>query len=95
VWRVRGEVEPTPWATGLTLSVFTAVVVTVAVVALSTGLADISRLLAAIANFIIAAGLAPSVWLARRTPVWRWVALGTTFGTVISWFALLLLLLGD
>jgi hypothetical protein len=81
--------EATPWATGLTVTGFSAALVLLVVVALSLALGAASNWLALIANVVIALGLAPSVWLARRTPVWRWVAYGVVAGIVIAWIALL------
>jgi hypothetical protein len=81
--------EPTPWATGLTVTGFSAVVVLIVVVTLSLALGAASDWLALIANLVIALGLAPSVWLARRAPVWRWVAYGVVTGIVVAWIALL------
>lgn len=81
--------EPTPWATGLTVTGFSAAVVLLVVVALSLALGAASNWLALIANVVIALGLAPSVWLARRAPVWRWVAYGVVAGIVVAWIALL------
>ncbi|MDR7301484.1 DUF2537 domain-containing protein [Haloactinomyces albus] len=89
-----GEAEPTPWATGLTVSALVAALVTIALVIVSSGLAEVSVLLALIVNAAMAAGFAPSIWLGRRVPVWRWVALGTAGGILLAWFALLLDLLG-
>lgn len=85
--------EPTPWATGLTVTVIVAVLVGILVVALSVALGDASRWLAVAANVVIGIGLAPSVWLARRTPVWRWVAYGVVVGLGFAWVALLFSLL--
>jgi hypothetical protein len=85
--------EPTPWGTGLTVSAFTAAVVTFTVVSLSLGLGETSRWLALIANILVVGGLAPSVWLARRVPIWRWVAHGVVAGVLMAWFALILTLL--
>ena len=42
-----------------------------------------------IANVVIAVGLAPSVWLARHAPGWRWVAFGVVGGIGVAWVALL------
>ena len=86
--------EPTPWATGLTVAIVVAAMITVAVTTLSFALAQASLWLAVIANVVIIGGLSPSVWLARDVPVWRWVALGVTSGLGIAWIALLLSLLG-
>jgi hypothetical protein len=86
--------EPTPWATGLTVTVVVAGMITVAVTTLSFALAQASLWLAVIANVVIIGGLSPSVWLARDVPVWRWVALGVTTGLGLAWFVLLLSLLG-
>lgn len=85
--------QRTPWATGLVVSVFAAAVVLFAVIALSEALGAASRWLAVAANIIIALGLAPSIWLARNVPVWRWVAYGVIGGISLAWIALLFTLL--
>lgn len=82
--------ERTPWGTGLTVSVFTAVVVVFAMLTLSLGLGTTSPWLALAANVMVAAGLAPSLWLARNVLVWRWVAYGVVGGILAAWFVLLL-----
>jgi hypothetical protein len=82
--------EPTPWATGLPVSAATAVIVGVALLALSDGLDSVGSWLVALANLVIALGLAPSIWLARAIPIWRWVAHGATAGILLTWLALLL-----
>ncbi|SDN21281.1 Protein of unknown function [Lentzea albidocapillata subsp. violacea] len=89
----EAEPEPTPWGTGLTVSVITAAIVTVTVVSLSLGLGETSRWLALVANVLVVGGLAPSVWLGRRVPVWRWVAYGVVTGVLVAWLALILTLL--
>ncbi|CCH27873.1 DUF2537 domain-containing protein [Actinosynnema sp. NPDC047251] len=85
--------EQTPWGTGLTVSLFTAAVVTFMVVTLSLGLGETSQWLALVANVLVVGGIAPSVWLARKVMVWRWVAYGVVAGVLIAWFALILTLL--
>jgi hypothetical protein len=87
------EQEPTPWGTGLTVSIITAAIVTVTVVSLSLGLGETSRWLALVANVLVVGGLAPSVWLGRRVPVWRWVAYGVVTGVLVAWLVLILTLL--
>ena len=86
--------EPTPWATGLTVSAVSAAMVLVALVALGRDLAEIRPWVPAVTLLLVTAGLAPSVWLARRTPVWRWLGYGVAAGVVLSWVVLLLSLLG-
>jgi len=88
--RVFSDHEPTPWLTGLVIAGFTVTVVVVALVALGTGLAAVNPLLAVGANLVVVSGLAPSVWMCRRVPVWRWVALGAVVGAVLAWIGLLL-----
>jgi hypothetical protein len=88
------DLEPTPWATGLSISAATAVLVGVALIALSEGLDSVGAWLVVVANLLVAAGLAPSIWLARATPTWRWVAYGAASGILLTWVALLLSLLG-
>lgn len=81
--------EPTPWATGLAVTGFSTVLVMIVVITLSLALGAASNWLALIANLVIALGLAPSVWLARHAPVWRWVAYGVVAGIVVAWITLL------
>ncbi len=85
--------EPTPWGTGLTVSVFSGAVVAFMVVTLSLGLGETNRWLALVANVLVVGGIAPSVWLARKVIIWRWVAYGVTTGVVLAWIALILTLL--
>ncbi|MDQ2584491.1 DUF2537 domain-containing protein [Saccharothrix yanglingensis] len=82
--------EPTPWGTGLTVSLITAAVVTFTVFTLSVGLGETSQWLALLANVLVVGGISPSVWLARRVPVWRWVAYGVVAGVLAAWLSLLL-----
>lgn len=79
----------TPWATGLTVSGFAALIALFAVIALSSALGVASDWLATAANVIIALGLAPSLWLTRNVPVWRWVSYGVVAGIGMAWLALL------
>lgn len=85
--------EPTPWATGLTVSVAAAVTVGIGLVSLSQALEPHGRGVVALANLLVAAGLTPSIWLARNTPIWRWLAYGAAAGIPLTWLALLLALL--
>jgi Protein of unknown function (DUF2537) len=86
--------EPTPWATGLTVSAAAAVIVGIALLSLSQALAPNGRGIVVLANFLVAAGLTPSLWLTRNTPIWRWIAHGTAVGIVGTWITLLFSLLG-
>jgi hypothetical protein len=84
---------PTPWGTGLTVSAFFAVFAAIADIALSRAFADAFGLLWIPANLLVGLGLAPSLWLLRGTPLWRWPALGATVGLGVSWIVLLLAML--
>jgi len=88
-WRAGNE--PTPWATGLVLTVFSALVVGVAVWVLAAGLAD-RPVVAVLVNLLVAGGLAPAIWLSRGLPVLRWMGAGAAVGIVIGWIAALLML---
>ncbi len=88
------DYEPIPWASGLTVSAFAAVVVLAAVVTLVRGLAEVTWLLAALGLIMVTGGLAPSIWLARHTPLWRWVGFGVAAGITLSWISVLLATLG-
>ncbi|MGP4021098.1 DUF2537 domain-containing protein [Saccharopolyspora sp. 5N708] len=87
-------VPPTPWGPGLAVSAITGTIVTVTLVVVTAGLADVSVILAGVVNLAVVAGFAPSIWLGRNVPVWRWVAYGTAAGIVAAWLALILGLLG-
>jgi len=90
----RDAAEPTPWATGLAVSAFAAAVVLAAVVTLVRGLGEVAWWLGAFGLVVVTAGLAPSVWLARHTPLWRWISYGVAGGLALSWIAVLLSTLG-
>lgn len=83
--------DSTPWATGLTVAVFVAVVIASAIVVLSIGLARVHPLLATGLNLVAVGGLAPTMWGWRKVPVWRWFVLGSAVGVGGAWIALLAL----
>lgn len=80
-----------PWATGLTVAGFVAVVTAAAIVVLSLGLVRVHPLLAVGLNIVAAGGLAPTLWGWRRTPVLRWFVLGAGVGVTCAWLTLLAL----
>jgi hypothetical protein len=88
-WRAGNE--PTPWATGLVLTVFAALVVGVAVWVLAAGLSD-RPVIAILVNLLVAGGLAPAIWLSRGLPVLRWLGAGAAAGIVIGWISAVLML---
>ncbi|BBX95078.1 DUF2537 domain-containing protein [Mycobacterium lacus] len=81
--------QSTPWATGLAVAGFVAVVVAVAVVVLSLGLIRVHPALAVGLNIMAVGGLAPTLWGWRRTLVLRWFVLGAGVGVAVAWLALL------
>jgi hypothetical protein len=85
---------PTPWATGLAVSAFFAVLVAYGDVVLSRAFAEAFSLLWVPANVLVTLGLTPSLYLLRQTPLWRWPAIGAAAGLVAAWVVLLLGLLG-
>jgi uncharacterized protein DUF2537 len=80
--------EPVPWLTGLTVSAACLALLVITIVTLAATLAETNVLLALGSNIVITAGLLPSVWLVRRQPIWRWVALGVAVALVLGWLAL-------
>jgi hypothetical protein len=81
--------EQTPWGTGLVVAGFVAVVVALAIVVLSLGVARVHPLLAVGLNLVAVGGLAPTLWGWRAIPVLRWFVLGGGFGVAAGWIALL------
>jgi Protein of unknown function (DUF2537) len=79
----------TPWATGLAISTFAAVFVAIGDVVLSRAFAEAFGLLWVPANLLVGLGLAPSLYLLRGVPFWRWPAMGVTAGLVVAWVVLL------
>lgn len=63
--------------------------VAVALMAFGSQLARINLVLAVVLELVVVAGVAPSVWRLRRTPVWRWLVYGAAAGVVAGWTALL------
>lgn len=82
--------EPTPWATGLAVSAFIAVLTAAAVYSFGTALAHVHWTLAVAVNVIAAGGTAPTAWRWRHTPVTRWVLAGIGAGVLVGWVILLI-----
>lgn len=58
---------------------------------LSAGLSD-RPIVAVLVNLLVAAGLAPAMWLSRGLPVLRWIAAGAAAGIVAGWISAILML---
>ncbi|WP_068165261.1 DUF2537 domain-containing protein [Rhodococcus phenolicus] len=83
----------TPWATGLALTAFALVATVVTVVAFGSVLTRVSPALALGVNVVAGAGVAPTLWVWSRVPLWRWVAVGVAAGVPVGWLMLLVALL--
>ncbi|NYH79157.1 hypothetical protein FHR84_002491 [Actinopolyspora biskrensis] len=83
-----------PWLPGLTVAAMVAALTAIALVVVSLGLGEVNPLLAVVINLAVAGGFAPSIWLGRDVPTWRWPVLGLACGIVLSWIVLPLSLLG-
>jgi hypothetical protein len=82
--------EPTPWATGLTVTAMVAAISGATDVVLTLALQAVYGWLCIPANVLLGGGLAPSVWLLRKLPTWRWVSYGVVIGFACAWIALAL-----
>ena len=87
----RASDESVPWGLGLTVAVFTAVLVGSAIFVVSQGLAD-RPIIALVVNLAVAGGVAPAIWLSRGLPVLRWFAFGAILGLLGAWVSTLLFL---
>ena len=81
--------ESVPWATGLTVVAFVALITAAAIVVLTLGLIRVHPLLAVGLNVVAAGGLAPTLWGWRQAPVLRWFVLGAGVGVTAGWLTLL------
>lgn len=84
-----GYSEPTPWATGIPVTVLVALLTASGVYSFGAALAEIHPLLAVAVNLIAVGGVAPTAWRWRFQPVTRWVIAGLGVGVLLGWIALL------
>ncbi|ONM50399.1 DUF2537 domain-containing protein [Nocardia donostiensis] len=81
---------PTPWGAGIPVVALVAVLTAVGVYAFGAALAQVHPLLAVTVNVVAVAGVAPTAWRWRNTPVTRWVLAGGAAGILSGWAALVL-----
>lgn len=84
----RAQREGPAWAPGITMALFVAGLVAVALIVLTSGLSD-TWWLAVVVNLVIAAGMAPALWLSRDLPVLRFLAAGAAVGLMVGWLCML------
>ncbi|WP_067574043.1 DUF2537 domain-containing protein [Nocardia acidivorans] len=84
-----GYSEPTPWASGIAVIAFVALLSGAGVYAFGEALARIHPLLSVAVNLIAVGGVAPTAWRWRFQPVTRWVLAGLGVGVLFGWIALL------
>lgn len=79
-WLSTGVREPTPWGTGLTMTVIVAGLVLLMNLALALPMVTGLGLLGVLIDLVVVAGLVPALWLNRRVPTWRWAVWGAFAG---------------
>lgn len=84
----RAERSAPAWGPGIAVGIFVALIVAVALIVLTSGVSD-SPVLAIVFNVVIAAGMAPALWLCRSLPVLRFLAAGAAAGILFGWIAML------
>jgi Protein of unknown function (DUF2537) len=85
--------EPTPWATGLTVTVMVAALSLATDLVLTFSLRSAYGWLWVPANVLLCGGLSPTVWLLRNVPTWRWVSYGIAVGFACAWLVLVIMVL--
>lgn len=88
---LRGWGRPaaaTPWATGLPIAAFFAVLAALVDVAFVRAIGVAVGGWWVPANIAVCAGLAPGLWLLRDVPFWRWPVYGVIAGLVAAWIVL-------
>jgi hypothetical protein len=76
---------PTPWATGLPITGFFAVLAALGDVAFVRAIGVAAGWWWIPANLGVCAGLAPGLWLLRSVPFWRWPVYGVAAGLAGAW----------
>ncbi|MRH91395.1 DUF2537 domain-containing protein [Nocardia sp. SYP-A9097] len=84
-----GYSEPTPWASGIAVIAFVALLSAAGVYAFGEALARIHPILSVAVNLIAVGGVTPTAWRWRFQPVTRWVIAGLGAGVLLGWIALL------
>lgn len=84
----RAERSAPAWGPGIGLGIFMALLVAISLVVLTSGVSDVP-VLAVVFNLVIAAGMAPALWLCRSLPVLRFLAAGAAAGILVGWIAML------
>ncbi|MGL4304712.1 MAG: DUF2537 domain-containing protein [Mycobacteriaceae bacterium] len=80
----------TPWATGITLSAFVAVLSSVAAFDFGLHLVEINIWLALLLNSVAVAGALPVLLQWRYRPILRWIFWGMLLGVLLGWCGLIL-----
>jgi hypothetical protein len=81
--------EPTPWASGLTLSALVAGLVLLVNLTLAVPMVAGLGLIGLLIDLVVVAGLVPALWLNRHVPAWRWVVWGAFAGMGVAVLPLL------
>ena len=84
-----GYSEPTPWASGIAVIAFVALLTAAGVYSFGSALAQIHPLLSALVNVVAVGVVTPTAWRWRFQPVTRWVIAGLGVGVLLAWIALL------
>lgn len=79
-----GPYAQTPWLTGVVLSVLAGIFTVLVMLSFYSVIAAFNAAVGVVVVLIAIAGVAPTVWVLRSRPVWRWACAGVAIGAVIG-----------
>lgn len=81
------QLEPraeTPWLSGVTLAVFSGLFTVLVTLSFYAVIATFNAGVGVLVVLVAMAGIAPTIWVLRERPVWRWSCAGVAVGAVIG-----------
>ncbi len=78
------QAGPTPWMTGVVLSVLSGIFTILVMLSFYSVIASFNAGVGVVVVLVAVAGVAPTVWVLRSRPVWRWACAGVAIGAAVG-----------
>ena len=76
--------QQTPWLTGVVLAVLAGIFTVLVTLSFYSVIATFNAGVGVAVVLVAMAGIAPTVWVLRERPVWRWSCAGVAVGAVVG-----------